>query len=55
MNLTMIISCILVDNSLIAVEAQLDKVVADYKLLFVAVVYVSSSLDDWFAMRQEFC
>ncbi len=53
-DLTVIVPCILADNSLTAVEAQLGKVVADHKLLFVAAVYVSPPLDGRFAMGQEF-
>lgn len=54
-NLTVIISFILADNSHTAVEAQLSKAVADHKFLFVACVYVPSSLSNQFAVRQEYC
>lgn len=53
MHLTMIVLNILAHNSLIAVKAQLDEVVASHEFLFVAVVDMSSSLDDRFSMRKE--
>lgn len=49
----MIDSLVLVENSLIVIEAQLDKVVDDHEFSFVAIVNVSSSLDRRFAIRIE--
>jgi len=53
MTLTMINSLVLVENSLIVIEVQLDKVVDDHEFSFVTIVDVSLSLDRRFVIRIE--